>query len=259
MKNETYQTLFEQALKSQGKLMKGFSNFHNYSFGNQMFAMWQMLSRNQEIAPIATYKKWQELGRQVKKGAKALELVMPCTVKDKDKDGNEKKKTVFVYRKNWFSMNDTEGEDVKFPEVGFDFEMAFQNLKITKENFKHPNGNVLGYAKAGRILAINPVGEKPEATTFHEIAHILLGHCDGETELFDEVTTQKNLKEVEAEGVALCCMLALGVEGTEYAVGYLRNWWGENEIPADSIKKIFRVTNEILKAGQDKPQTEQAA
>lgn len=251
MKNEHYQQMFELALKGDGKLLKGFSNFHNYSFGNQMWAMHQMHMRGLEVSPIATFKKWQSLGRNVKKGSKAIELCMPVTIKDKD---TEKPKTVFIFKKNWFSMSQTEGEDVKFPEIGFDFAMAFQNLNITKENFQHTNGNVLGYAKQGRILAINPIGEKPEATTFHEIAHILLGHCDGVSELVDEVTTQKNLKEVEAEGVALCCMLALGLDGTEYNVGYIKNWWKDNEIPADSIKKIFKVTNEILRAGQEKPE-----
>lgn len=249
MQNAQYEEMFEMALKGEGKLLKGFSNFHNYSFNNQMWAMCQMWGRGITISPIATFKKWQTLGRQVAKGSKAIALIMPVTIEDKE---TKEKKTVFVPRNNWFAMSQTTGEDVVFPEVGFDFEQAFINLKITKEAFSHVNGNVLGYAKKGRVLAVNPVGEKPEATAFHEMAHILLGHCDGETELFDEVTTQKNLKEVEAESVALCCMLALGIEGTEFNVGYINNWKNTEEIPVDSIKKIFRVTNEILRAGQEK-------
>jgi hypothetical protein len=105
-------------------------------------------------------------------------------------------------------------------------------------------------------LAVNPVAENPEGTLLHEIGHILLGHCTGDTEFVDSVTTQQNLQEVEAESVALCVSLALGLKGTEFSVGYIRNWWKGNEIPADSIKKIFRVTNEILKAGQEKPKEE---
>lgn len=255
MKNEQYEKMFELALKGEGKLLKGFSNFHNYSFGNQMWAMWQMMDRGIEVSPIATFKKWQSLGRQVQKGSKAIALLMPVTVKDKDKLGNEVKKTVFVARNNWFAMSQTQGDDVQFPEIGFNFDRALETLKITKEAFQLTNGNVLGYAKKGRVLAINPIGEKPEATLFHEMAHILLGHCDGETDVFeDDVTTQKNLKEVEAESVALCCMLALGVEGTEYCVGYVKNWQKTEEIPMDSVRKIFKVANEILRAGTEKPE-----
>jgi antirestriction protein ArdC len=249
MKNEQYQELFELALKGEGKLLKGFSNFHQYSWLNQLWAMSQMIGRDIPVGPIATFKKWQSLGRNVKKGSKALALLMPVTIKDKETD---EKKTLFLPKNNWFCLHQTEGDDVEFPAVEFDFEKALETLKITKEVFDHVDGNVLGYAKKGRVLAINPVGERPEGTFFHEVGHILLGHCDGDSELVDSVTTQKNLKEVEAEGVALCCSLALGLAGTEYHVGYVRNWWKHNEIPADSIKKIFRVTNEILRAGQTK-------
>ena len=37
------------------------------------------------------------------------------------------------------------------------------------------NGNCQGYAK-GRQIAINPVAQMPAKTTFHELAHIELGH-----------------------------------------------------------------------------------
>lgn len=250
MKNENYEQMFEMLLKTEGKLLKGFSNFHNYSLGNQYWAMWQMMGRGLEISPIATFKKWQSLGRQVKKGSKAIALIMPVTIKDKD---TGETKTVFIPKNNWFAMSQTEGEDVQFPQIGYDFDKALENLKVTKENFQHTNGNVLGYARK-RTVAINPVGERPELTMFHELGHILLGHTEGDSEFVDEVTTQKNLKEVEAEGVALCCALALGLEGTEYCVGYINNWRKSAEVPADSIKKIFRVANEILRAGQEKPE-----
>jgi hypothetical protein len=255
VKNEDYTRLFELALKGEGKLLKGFSNFWNYSFQNQILAIEQMHVQGLQIGPIASFKKWNELGRKVKKGSKALWLYMPAQVEDKNyNDG--RKKLIFLPRKNWFCMAQTEGEDVVFPEIGFNFEKAFETLKITREEFSITDGNTLGYARRGRILSVNPlnsVGGDVASVTFHEMGHILLGHTD-ESDFVDEVTTQKNLKEVEAEGVALCCKLALGLENVEYSVGYINNWWKQSEIPATSIKKIFRVTNEILKAGQEKPE-----
>lgn len=250
MKNEDYQKLFELALSEKGELLKGFSNFHDYSFRNQCIAHMQMIDKGLNASPIATFKKWQSLGRQVRKGEKAIWLYMPVTIKDKETD---EKKTIFIPRKNWFCMAQTDGEDVQFPEIGFNYENALRELKITREEFSHTNGNCLGYARKGRILAVNPISENPEGTLFHEIGHILLGHTEGESEFVDEITLQKNLKEVEAEGVALCVSLALGLKTAKYHVGYIKNWWKQTEIPADSIKKIFRVTNEILRAGQDKP------
>ena len=248
MKNENYIELFKLALAGEGKLDKGFSNFHRYSFGNQMLAMWQMMGRGIEITPIATFKKWQSLGRQVTKGSKAIELCMPVSIKDKDTGD---KKVVFVYKRNWFAMSQTEGEDVEFPKTEFDFEKALRELNITKVAFNHVNGNVQGYAK-GKTVAINPLCTEFTGTLIHEMAHVLLGHTEGESEHVDEVTKRRDLKEVEAEGVALCVKLALGEGDTEYQVGYIKNWWKGEEIPADSIKKIFKVSNAILRAGQEK-------
>lgn len=252
MKNEIYEQLFTMALEGEGKSLKGYSNFHRYSFGNQMFAMWQMIGRGLEVSPIATFKKWQSLGRQVQKGQKALELCMPVSKKEKQADGTEKVKTWFMYKKGWFAMSQTEGEDVQFPSIGFDYDKALATLNIEKIAFTHTDGNVQGFAQQGRKIAINPIAQMPHKTFFHEVAHVLLGHCDNESEFVDSVTTQKNLMEVEAESVALCCMLALGLDGLEYPRGYIKGWLGKDEIPADSKKKIFRVTNEILKAGQEK-------
>lgn len=254
MKNETYEAMFFGALEKNGKLLKGYSNFHRYSFGNQLFAMWQMIGRGIEVSPIATFKKWQSLNRQVRKGEKAIELVMPVQVKDRNDE--DKKKTVFIYKKGWFAMSQTDGEDVTFPEVGFDWEKALKELNIVKENFQHTNGNCQGYAKKGNIVAVNPLAELPLKTLVHEIAHVLL-HLDGDVEFVDSKTDKASIKEVEAEGVALFVSLALGIEEhVEYCVGYIKNWLGGgNEIPTDSIKKIFRAADKILKAGQEKEAT----
>lgn len=247
MKNEHYQQMFGMALEGNGAMLKGYSLFHNYSFANQMWAMFQMIGRGIEISPIAPFKKWQALGRNVKKGEKAIELCMPFRFKDKETD---KEKTVFTFQKKWFAMAQTEGEEVEFPAVEFDFDKALTALNIEKVHFDMVDGNCQGFAKPGRKIAINPLAEMPHKTFFHEMGHVLLGHCDNGSELIDDVTTKKSLKEVEAESVALCCMLALGIEGIEYPRGYIKAWLGSGEIPADSIKKIFKVADAILKAGK---------
>lgn len=246
MKNEIYESLFQSALEGEGKSLKAYSNFHNYSFGNQMYAMWQMLNRGIKVSPIATFKKWQELGRYVRKGEKAIELCMPITKIDEE---TGKVSKFFIFKKNWFSLSQTDGKDVEFPAIEFDFELALQNLNIKKVDFDLVEGNVQGFAKAGRQIAINPVAEMPHKTFFHELGHVLLGHCDGVSDLVDSVSTERNIKEVEAESVALCCMLALGIEGIEYPRGYIKGWLKGQEFPADSIKKVFKVTDAILKAG----------
>lgn len=256
MKNEDYQNLFMEALKSTGKLLKGYQSFHRYSLGNQLWAMAQMLWAGLDVTPIATYKKWSELGRQVKKGSKALALYMPIQVDDENSKTG--KKTIFVMRKKWFAMSQTEGDDSNealqefLSNPDFNWENALTNLGIEKVKFDLVEGNVQGFARKGQV-AVNPIAELPIKTLVHEIAHNLL-HLEQDGEFIDNPTTEHNLKEVEAEGVALFVSLALGLENhVPYCVGYVKQWLGKgNEIPADSIKKIFRAADKILKAGQVK-------
>ncbi len=248
MKNENYQQMFTLALEGEGKMLKGYSLFHRYSFFNQMYALWQMQMRGIEISPIAPFNKWKSLNRTVKKGSKAIELCMPFRFKDKE-SGDEK--VIFTFQKKWFAMSQTDGEEVQFPNVEFDFDLCLETLGIIKEAFQDTSGNVQGYAKKG-VISINPLAELPGKTFFHEVAHNLL-HTNADAEFVDNPTTEASLQEVEAEGVALCVSLALGLdENIPYCRGYIKGWNKNSEIPIDSVKKIFKATDTILKAGTPK-------
>jgi len=95
----------------------------------------------------------------------------------------------------------------------------------------------------------------PHKTLFHEIAHVLLGHV-GEAFLTDDQIITKSLREAEAEGVALLCCDALGLEGAESCRGYIQHWLAGDGIPEKSAQRIMRAAATILKAGIDR--TEQA-
>jgi len=81
------------------------------------------------------------------------------------------------------------------------------------------NGNIQGFAR-GREIAVNPVVGPPHKTTFHEIAHIVLGHTTSE-KLVDSEQTARHIREVEAESVALICCETLGLEGADSCRGYV--------------------------------------
>ena len=68
----------------------------------------------------------------------------------------------------------------------------------------------------------------------------------------DTEGTPKNLREVEAEAVALLCCEALNLEGADYCRGYIQNWWGKgNAIPEKSAQRILKVADQILRAGRE--------
>ncbi len=78
-----FAALLQSAVHEPGILSQAYQQFHSYSLGNQLLAMFQCHERGIAPGPMATYPRWRELGRQVKKGEKAITLCMPITVKRK--------------------------------------------------------------------------------------------------------------------------------------------------------------------------------
>jgi hypothetical protein len=156
----------------------------------------------------------------------------------------------FVFRNYWFVLAQTEGETpYEQPIPGFDLEAALRSLDITRTPFDEINGNVQGFAHE-RKIAVSPIAELPLKTTLHEIAHVVLGHTTSQ-KLVDLEHMDRNIREVEAESVALICCESLGLPGAEAARGYIQHWLqGDKEIPNQSAARIFSAAQTILKAGR---------
>jgi antirestriction protein ArdC len=256
-----WQTLLSEALSKPGLVSEAYSRFHNYSIGNQILAFVQCSMRGLQPGPISTFPGWKALGRYVKRGEKAITLCMPVIGKKRvmatGNDGQDEERdevfTRFVFRNNWFVLAQTEGQAYQpEPLPTWDTERALSVLAVTHEIFDKLNGNIQGYAKPGRIVAVSPVAAMPHKTLFHELGHVLLGHLEQGT-LSDTDATPRNLQEVEAEAVALLCCESLGLGGAEFSRGYIQSWAnGAASIPERSAQKIFHVADQILKAGTRK-------
>jgi antirestriction protein ArdC len=261
-----WNALFEQALTQPGVMSKAYSVFHEYSLGNAFLAACQLFDRKLPLSPIATFNKWKELGRMVKKGEKAIQLVMPVQVKLKskeeegeagitDQDQGAATKTIFILKNNWFALCQTDGaefaQDVAIPK--WDKARALASLGITEQDFSSMNGNAQGYAIPNeKKLAINPLAALPWKTTFHEMAHCLLHSA--EAQMADGEMLQRCIKEAEAESVAYLCCATLELPGLEQSRAYIQHWLGSEE-QSDEFKKksaarVFAAANKILKAGE---------
>lgn len=250
--------LLEDAVRQPGKINVCYNRFHGYSIGNQWLAMWQCMDRGLEPGPISTYPGWQRLGRQVKGGEKGITLCMPVTIKEKGEDaqGNEveDRKTIFVFRPNWFVLAQTSGDGAvpEAPDLGdWSPDTALGNLGIKRTAFTLTNGNIQGFARKDAI-SVSPLAEHPIKTTIHEAAHVLLGHTDSVAMIVDGSDLAYSMMEVEAESVALIVADALGLPGQEYSRGYIQNWWKRGEpIPEKSASRIFAIADRLLKAGYE--------
>ena len=213
--------LLSKAVSEPGLILKAYSAFHGYSLGNQIAAIVQCNQRGIEPGPINTYPGWLALQRNVKKGEKAIWLCMPLTRKITDERTGESATvaTNFLWKPRWFVMSQTEGEPME-PQTShaWNKERALESLNITEAPFTNTNGNVQGYAKK-REVAISPLAAIPHKTLFHELAHIELGHTV-EADFNDTDSTPRNLREVEAEAVAMLLCESLELKGAEYCRGY---------------------------------------
>jgi hypothetical protein len=253
--NPKWSELLAKAVTEPGLISEAYTRFHGYSIGNRVAAIFQCAIRGIQPGPIATFQRWKELGRHVTKGSKAITLCMPVTVKAKDResdgteDSPEARRTLFVWRNNWFVLSQTEGAEYVPPALPeWDRARALAALQIEVIPFTHVDGNTQGYARQ-RSIAVNPVAANPEKTLFHEIGHVLL-HTAATGEMSDSERLPRDLREVEAECVALICLESLGLPGAEYCRGYVQNWYGQQPIPETSAQRIFGAAEKILAAGE---------
>ena len=249
--------LLLNALDDDAIISQAYSSFHNYSLLNQSLAAFQLMLRFGKLSPIASYKAWQEKGRQVKKNEKAIALYMPVIFKKKNNEteqdtesNDDEVYTKIILRNNWFCLDQTEGEEY-IPEIkipSWNAEKAMAVLDIVEIHFDSVNGNCMGFAKNNQI-AINPLNPLKHKTRFHEMAHILLGHTK-DTYLSENADLPKSIKEVEAEGVAFLMLNLLNLDGKKESRGYIQGWLQGNPISEESAKRIFTVTDKLFKAGQ---------
>jgi N-terminal domain of anti-restriction factor ArdC len=246
-----------EALEAPGALGTTYTRFYSYSFLNQIRLMMQGVHE-----PVATYNRWQELGRQVRKGSKAKVVLAPIMVSRDAKDdetvvigadGKPRKRQILVgFRdsRTVFGYSDTDGDDLPAVDLpGWDADTALAALHVDRVPFNMVNGNAQGFAYEdtdGRHLAINPTAAYPAKTTFHELAHLMLGHCKNGDE------THRGVAEFEAEAVAYLVAKELQLIEWDAAESraHIQNWLGGTEVTEENISRVFAAVNKVLAAGR---------
>lgn len=240
--------LIQTALTAPGSVGNVYNRLYTYSFLNQMFLRMQGVQE-----PVATYKRWQSLGRQVVRGAKAKEIVRPIIIEKKDAAGEvEGRIQRFKPVRCIFGLSDTEGDELPpYTPPGWDLTTAHEDLEIDEVPFEELNGNVQGYS-FDRSYAINPVAVYPTKTRFHEMGHIVLGHTasPGSNGFHDR---GRRIREFQAESTALLVSNELEMfdEGASaVSRGYIQHWLRSNTPPDSAIRQVFTATDTILRAGR---------
>lgn len=239
--------LIETALSMPGTVGDVYSRFHNYSFMNRLLLMIQGAE-----GPVATYDRWQSLGRQVLKGSKAKTIVRPIIIDKKNDAGEvEERRLRFKPVRCIFQLSDTEGEELPPAELPtWDLSTALTRLDIKQVPFESLDGNTQGYSRE-REFALNPLAVYPNKTMMHECAHIVCGHTVPEK--LSQYVTHRGLCEFEAESSAYLVMHELGglaEDDASESRAYLQNWLKGERPPEASIRKVFKATDMLLQAGR---------
>lgn len=252
----TYSQLLTEAVNTPGKLNEAYWYFYRYSVFNQL------LLRSQGCAsPVATFKKWVERGRTIKKNMKAKMIVIPQTYKKIETDEfgeDEVTGTYFTFRNCIFSLDDTIGEDYHMDKrnvPSFDKTKLLTTLNIKEIPFRKLDGNVQGYAyTATKEIAINPLGFNHDKTLLHEVAHCLLHGKDNQNGTFHHGSSlPKSIEEYEAESTAYIAGSMLNIldnESREFSRGYIQDWLqgSSSKVPESSARRIFSAVDKIIKA-----------
>lgn len=238
--------LMEEALTAPGHLGNVYNRFHNYSLTNMLLFFSQGIRE-----PVASFKRWQSLGRHVLRGARAKQVIVPVIVTERGTEEQEERLLGFKLVRAVFALSDTAGPElppVKTPR--WDLPQALATLAIRQVPFRELNGNVQGYA-VEREIAINPLAVHPEKTLFHELGHVVLGHTVARSH--GEYASHRGLMEVQAEATAYLSINELGRMDADMAAhsrGYIRHWVQDERPSERHIRLVFAATDQILRAGR---------
>jgi len=210
--------------------------FHAYSLNNVLL----ILSQRPDAERVAGFRKWQALGRQVRKGEKSLRIFGYSTKKVTEQDENgedvEKRYPRFPIL-SVFDIAQTDPVDpdaadpstLAAPLTGPDDHGVIATLTAHLEadgwSVEHtePGQGRNGFTEpeARRVVIGSHLSPEHAAKTLiHELAHIVLGHTDDLTEYAEH----RGLMETEAESVAYVVAGLVGFDTAAYSIGYVAGW-----------------------------------
>ncbi|MER2009697.1 MAG: ArdC family protein [Psychrobacillus sp.] len=231
-------------------LLKMQSLMYSYSFNNVMLIKQQFPNATY----VASFARWKNLNRNVRKGEKAIRVLAPRLKKEIDEiTGEEQSKLIGFIATPVFDVSQTEGEPL--PIEAFTLELngesdeaikIFEWVKLLAEEDDCPvqigfaNGACGYYSPMKHEIMIDEslsINHRAK-TAVHELVHSRVHRYS--------TNTSKEEKESVAEGVAFIICSYFGLDTSDYSFEYVRGWSSDN---GESLKKycqIIQKTAQVL-------------
>ena len=244
-------------------MLDAMSRFHNYSLGNLLL----ILSQRPDATRVAGYGAWRKThGRQVRKGERGIKIIGGGTVKTTEvnpRTGEEEetRKTRF-FPVTVFDISQTDpidGEVKDVPELaqkltGDDHNGITEAVTdwLTAQGWtvriEPITGDANGYTNPNSKTVVIDSAMAPAQiakTALHEAAHVVL-HADEDPA---EYVAHRGTKETEAESTAYVVAGLLGVDTSDYSIGYVAGWSNaETDVIKATAANVKRATTVILDA-----------
>jgi antirestriction protein ArdC len=236
--------------ESFASYLQTLARFHSYSFGNVLL----IRAQRPEATRVAGYRKWLELGRQVKKGEQGIKILVPF--KHKAAVAEEDGEDTFVVKGfgvgTVFDVAQTDGDPLPDPPVVeriggasdrgmrlfvdlLDY-LEFQNVPVMREDTKPANGYF--DPKRRRVaLDVDLDGDQVAKTLTHEACHVVAGHTLG-----------MNSRDVEtvAESAAFVVLNHYGIDSSGYTFPYVANWALDRTILKRNLGAVQQTAHRII-------------
>ena len=235
------------------------AKFHHYSANNCLL----ILMQRSDATRVAGYRKWQQLGRQVRKGEKGIKILAPISrkVAEDEETGKAVRALVGFKTATVFDISQTEGEELPeaprpedlSPEEGaqiaekvYESLLSFYEAEDVAVCFEERRrGDYGNYQRTERRITLNaalPATEKV-TTLAHELAHHLL-HAQ------EKHRATKQTREIEAEGAAFVACAAFGLDTSRFTFAYVANYAGETEALKAALNRIQSAARRLIEAIQ---------
>lgn len=226
------------------------ARFHDYSFANTRLIWAQSLARGFNPSRVAGYRAWQQLGRQVRRGERGLQILAPVIRTVTDDDTGEEERRVVGYRVvHVFDIAQTEGEPL--PEVFAalvegDLPVHWEQitrligdtgfrLQVADVNRLGEANGITDWARRDVVIRASLPGAQRFETAVHELAHIRLHEPTS-----GDRPACRGVVEVEAESVAYMVCAALGIDSAGYSLPYVASWSGGD------LTKVAATANRVI-------------
>lgn len=237
------------------------SNFHQYSYRNCMLVKSQLPN----ATLVAGYKKWQEMGRQVKRGEHGLTITAISTrmsdadTGEKDEKGNaiiDKNRNSAFFPVTVFDVSQTEGREIPKLVERLEGDVPFYNNIIdaiqsmtdyrivtdsTLDEMGHTTTNGMCAPEIKTIFIREGMSQAHTVKTMiHELFHSR-NHSRG-----DGKTSSQ--REIEAEAAAYVVCSHFGLDTSEYSFGYVATWAKntDHETKRHCIRSIYNDSKNII-------------